>query len=126
MRLPGSIEGFVIERSGWSVTHSFLVDDDDFADTRQAVTKALECRQEDAIHDDDAVASVVRDVRQLLRAQPDVERVHDRAHARHGETRLDMLMVIPAERRDAVATPHARVLERASQLPRSPEQLAVP
>jgi hypothetical protein len=43
---------------------------------------------------------VVRDVRNLIREQPDVQRVQHRAHGRYGEVRLHVLLVVPHEGAD--------------------------
>jgi hypothetical protein len=46
---------------------------------------------------------VRRDVADVVRVQAQVERVQDEAAARDAEVRLEVLVVVPAERRDAVA-----------------------
>ena len=58
---------------------------------------------EGIVDDDDLVLGVVDDVRQLVREEPQVQRVHHSAHTRNGEIRLEMLLRVPAERSDAVA-----------------------
>jgi hypothetical protein len=64
---------------------------------------AGEERQERGVDDDHPVLGVVGDVRHLLRGEPDVQRMDDRAHAGHGVVRLHVLLVVPHEGTDAVA-----------------------
>jgi hypothetical protein len=46
---------------------------------------------------------VICDVGDLVRIEPEVERVQDSTEARHGKVCLDVLLVVPHERRDPVA-----------------------
>src|SRR5262249_1960284 len=59
---------------------------------------------------------VVRDVNDLLGEQANVERVQDRAHRRHGEVGLEMLLRVPRERRDPIAALDAETHERRCEL----------
>ena len=61
------------------------------------------------------IAGVRRDVRQLVKVEPNVERVEDRARARHPEVRLEMTKVVPAERRHAVTASDAEPLQRGRE-----------
>ena len=67
------------------------------------------------------VLGVSRDVRQLVRVQPEVERVQHRAEQRHGEVGLEVAVVVPAERGDAVAGADAERAERAREAVGAPE-----
>ena len=84
-----------------------VLDDEDVLDLR-AVAELLEQRQERAVDDHGLVAGVVRDVREVVRVQAQVQRVQHEAAARDAEVRLVMLVVVPAERRDAVAALRGR------------------
>ena len=59
--------------------------------------------QQAAVHDDDLVLGVVDDVHELVGGQPDVERVHDRAHAGDRVVGLEVFLVVPAERGHRIA-----------------------
>ena len=58
---------------------------------------------------------MVDDVGELLLEQADVERVQHRADAGHGEVQLEMALVVPGERRHAVALLDAEPRERAGE-----------
>jgi hypothetical protein len=53
---------------------------------------------------------VIRDVGEVVRVQPQVQRVQDEAAARNPEVRLVMLVMVPAQRRNAIAALEAEVL----------------
>ena len=57
--------------------------------------------------------------------QTKVERVEDKATARDAEVALHVLVVVPRERRDAVATLEPELLERHRELPGAPGAVAV-
>ena len=57
--------------------------------------------------------------------EPEVEGVEDEAAARDAEVRLVVLVVVPAQRRDAIAAFEAGLLERDRELPRSTQRLAM-
>ncbi len=57
--------------------------------------------------------------------EAEVERVEDEAAARDPEVRLVVLVVVPAERRDAVAALEPGLLQRGRELPRTAHRLAV-
>ena len=58
---------------------------------------------------------VVDDVGELLGEQADVERVQHRAHRRHREVGLEVLLAVPAERADAIAVLDAERGERVGE-----------
>ena len=91
----------------------------------RAVAELLEQRHEAAVDDHGAVARVVRDVGEVVRVQAQVERVQDEAAARDPEVRLVMLVVVPAERGDAVAALEPELLQRDRELLRPRRRLAV-
>ncbi len=78
-------------------------------------THLREQRHERVLDDHDAVLGVVGDVRELLGKEADVERVQHRAHRGHREVRLEMLLRVPAEGRDAIAGGDAEPRERRRQ-----------
>ena len=65
---------------------------------------------QEGVDDDDPVLGVADDVDVLLGEQPDVEGVQHRTHRRHGEVRLEVLLVVEHEGRDALVAvdPEAR------------------
>ena len=67
--------------------------DHDVPDGRQVRQQLGERRGQGVVDHDDLVLGVVGHVRQLLGEQPDVEGVQDGAGARHGEVRLEVLVV---------------------------------
>ena len=77
-------------------------DDDDVLDGLQARQQRGEQRQQRAVDEDDPVGGVVDDPHQLLGGQPEVEGVQHRAHGGDREIRLEVLRVVPHERRHAV------------------------
>jgi len=89
------------------------------------VNDRRERRQQAAVHDDDLVLGVVDDVHQLLDGQPDVQRVHDRAHAGDRVVGLEVLLGVPAERGHRIAVPDAQFGQRTGQPPRVLLDLAV-
>ena len=94
-----------------------VLDDEDVLDLR-LVLELLPERQQRLVDDHGLVARVRRDVAEVVRVQPQVERVQDEAAARDPEVRLEVLVVVPAERRDAVAGLEAEPLQRDRELPR--------
>ena len=101
-----------------------VLDDEDVLD-RRVVLELVEQRQQHPVDDDDLVAGVRRDVREVGRMQPQVERVEDEAAARDAEVALHVLVVVPGERRDAVAALEPEVLQRHGELPGAPGAVAV-
>ena len=96
-----------------------VLDDDDVLD-RRLVLELLEQRQQRAVDDDRLVAGVRRDVREVGGVEAEVERVQDEAAARDAEVALVVLVVVPGERRDAVAGLEAEILQRDGELLRAP------
>ena len=88
-----------------------VLDDEHVLDLRPA-EELLEQRQQAAVDDHGPVARVGRDVGEVVRVQAQVQRVQHEAAARDAEVRLVVLVVVPAERRDAVAALEAEALQR--------------
>jgi len=92
---------------------------------RRPLAELFEQRQERTVDDHRAVAGVGCDVREVVRMKAEVERVEDEAAARDAEVRLVVLVVVPAERRHAVAALEAGLPQGRGQLPGAPQRLAV-
>ena len=101
-----------------------VLDDEHVLDLR-AVAKLFEQRHERTIDDDGLVAAVVRDVREIVRVQAEIQRVEHEAAARDAEVRLMMLHVVPAERPDAIALLQAELLQRDGELLRPAHRVRV-
>lgn len=78
--------------------------DDDVLDGRQVGEERRDERQQGTVHEDDAVGGVVDDPDELLGRETEVERVEDGPHGGDREVCLDMIRVVPHERRDALVT----------------------
>ena len=72
-------------------------------------------RQQHVVNDQHPVAGVAGDPADLVRRQPDVERVHHCAGRRDAEITLQVRMVVPAQRRDPVAFFDAQRLQCRGQ-----------
>ena len=95
-----------------------VLDDEDVLD-RRLVGELLPERQQRLVHDQSLVAGVRGDVAEVVRVQAQVEGVKDEAAAGDPEIGLQMLVVVPAERRDAVARLQPDAFQRHRELPRS-------
>src|SRR2546421_874185 len=93
-----------------------LADDDVVLDRLEVGRDVRQQRDQRVVDDHDTVLGVVHDVRELLREEPDVQRVEYRAHRRYGEVRLEVLLGVPLERADAVTGLDAEPLERGREL----------
>ena len=91
----------------------------------EARRELLQQRHQRVVDEDDLVLGVVDDVGQLLLEQADVERVQHRAGAGHREVQLEVALVVPGERADAVARLHAEPAERAREAVDAIGQLGV-
>ena len=81
-------------------------------------------RHQRVVDDDDLVLGVVGDVHQLLGEEPDVERVQHGLHRRDGEVALEVLLVVPLERRDPVTVRDTESGQGVRQLTRALADLA--
>src|SRR2546426_1278418 len=97
---------------------SAVLDHDDVLDPHVGA-ELVEQRQERVVDDEHAVLGVVHDVREVTRMQTRVDGMQDVARERYSEVRLEMLVLVPAESRDAVTTPQAELLERDRELLRA-------
>ena len=100
------------------------LDHEDVLD-RRLTDELLEQRHEHLVDDDDAVAGVRGDVREVGRVQADVQRVEHVAAARDAEVALHVLRVVPAKGRYAVAALESEPVERDGELLRAAHHLAV-
>ncbi|MBM7365359.1 hypothetical protein JOC45_000040 [Gordonia hydrophobica] len=76
--------------------------DDDVLDGRHLRHMRFQEVDQRRVDDDDPVFRVIDHVDQLLGEQPDVQGMEDRPHRRHRQIRLEMLGVVPHERRHAL------------------------
>ena len=67
------------------------------------------------VDDDDPVLGLVSDELDLLREQPDVERVQHRTHRRHGDVGLQVLLVVPHEGGDPLIAVDAETPQGVGQ-----------
>ena len=69
-------------------------------------------RPQHLVDDEHAVARVRGDVRVVVGVQAEVQRVRDEAADRRADVRLEMLVVVPHQRGDAVAVAQAEAAQR--------------
>ena len=69
-------------------------------------------RQQDVVDDQEAVLGVGGDPADLVRRQAQVQRVHHAAGGRNAEVALEVGVVVPAQRRDAIALLQAERAQR--------------
>ena len=67
------------------------------------------------VEKDDAILGVIQNERDLIREEPNVYRVEYGADHRHCVVQLHVAMPVPGKRRDAVAGPHAKFVERMGE-----------
>ncbi len=84
--------------------------------THAGIGSCVELRQQTTIEDDHPVLGVLDDIRKIAGVQADVQRVQHGAHGRHRKVRLQVLTIVPGQRRDTVAWADAEVCERAGEL----------
>ena len=91
-------------------------DDDNLAHARLR-SDLLPQRQQRLVDDHQPIVRDVDDERELVWMQPKVQCMEDRARHRDTEVRLEVLMMIPPECRDALAGRDAERPQRAGQPP---------
>ena len=91
----------------------------------RAILELLEDRQQAAVDDHGAIAGVIRDVREVVRVQSQVQCVQDEAAARDPEVGLVVLVMVPAQCRDPVAALEAETPQRDGELPRALHRVLV-
>jgi hypothetical protein len=69
-------------------------------------------RPQHLVDDEHAVARMARDVRVVVRVQPEIHRVRHEPARRCPDVRLEVLVVVPHERRHAVAVLEAEAAQR--------------
>ncbi len=60
------------------------------------------------VHDDDVILGMVGDVGELPRVEPQVQGMQHRAHGWHGQVGLQVLGVVPEQRRDPLVAANAQ------------------
>ena len=98
---------------------------DDVAERRPIPGELCDQRREGQVAKQRAVLGVVDDVGDLLGEQPRVDGVANSAHRRDAEIKLQVPVVVPRDRRDAVALADPQVGQRAGEPPRPGVELAV-
>ena len=93
------------------------VADGDHVLEADAVLERLGQRPEHLVDEQDAVAGVLGDVREVVGVEAKVQRVRDHAAGREAEVRLEVLVVVPAERPDAVAVAEPELLAQRDREP---------
>ena len=99
-----------------------VLDDEDVLD-RRLVGELLPERQQALVDDHGLVAGVRGDVAEVVRVQAQVERVQDVAAAGDAHVRLEVLVVVPGERRHPVAGLETDALQRHRELARAPAEV---
>src|SRR5262249_29529912 len=82
-------------------------------------------RKQNVVDDEETILGVIYDKRQLVRMEPQVERVHDSSSSGNSKIGFDMSVVVPTECRDAVARLEAATLQGFSQRPCPAVEIAV-
>jgi hypothetical protein len=98
------------QRRGVGVAH-----DDVALDAGEVGRQLRQHRHECAVDDHDAVLGVVHDVGELFGEEPDVERVQHATDAGDREVRLEVLLRVPREGRDAVTRLDAETAQGGGQ-----------
>ena len=89
--------------------------DEKVRDVREGPGHFTEERDETAVDDNHTVVGVVDHVRQLFGEQANVERVKHCAHRWNREVALEVLLVVPAERADALVGVDTELAQRIGQ-----------
>jgi hypothetical protein len=97
----------------------------DGLDAGDLAGERLEERDQRLVDEEDLVLSVLDDEFEVLREKPQVQRVQNGAHAWHGVIELEVPVVVPGQRRDAVARLHAKPLERPGEAVDAADHLSV-
>ena len=82
-------------------------------------------RGEGGVGEDRAILGVVDDEGDVVGGEPRIDGVADRAHAGDAVVELEMAVVVPGERRHAIAETDAELLERAREPPAAALDLGV-
>jgi hypothetical protein len=88
--------------------------DDDFLEGVRCGELAVQ-RQQDVVDDQEAVVGIGGDPAELVGRQAQVERVHHAPGGGDAEVALEVGVMVPAQRRDAIARAQAETLQRRRQ-----------
>ena len=99
--------------------------DHDVFHARDLVADAGEHRIDARVGEDHRVARVIDDVGQILRGEPEVQRVQHGARERGRPVDLEMAVTVPRERRHAVAFFHSEIAEEPGQAHRALGEVGV-
>ena len=75
---------------------------------RHALAQFLKGRQEHVINKQKPVFRMIHDRRELMRVQPQVQRVQDSSRARHSKERFEVSRVVPHHGADPLSRPQAQ------------------
>ena len=89
------------------------------------VAELLDQRGQARVDDQRAVACVRGDVADVVGMEAQIERVQHETSARNAEVRLQMLVVVPAQRRNAVTALEAHLSKRNRKLFRAARHVGV-
>jgi hypothetical protein len=101
-----------------------VLDDEHVLDVR-VLPERVQQREEASVDDDRPVVRVRGDVAEVAGMEAEVQRVQDVAAARDAEVGLHVLVVVPAQRRDAVAALEAELLQADGELLRPPGHVRI-
>ena len=101
-----------------------VFDDEHVLDLR-LVAELVDERHQARVDDQRAVACMRRDVADVVGVESDIERVQHEAAAGNAEVGLEVLVVVPAQRRDAVTALEAELSERHCKLLRAARHVCV-
>ena len=122
LRVGGRDQILVLDRAGRRLAGT----DRDHVLEPDPVAERLHERPQRLVGDQDAIAGMRRDVGEVVGVEPQVERVGDEAADRSAEVGLQVLVVVPGERRDAVTVDEAElVAERERELLRAAGEVGV-
>jgi hypothetical protein len=122
-------ELFVIEQDVsteivWNVPFA-IIHQHQMLEVGKRVEQRGEQRDDRAINKDHLVIGVVYDIGQLLREQPDVQRVQHSAGTWSGEIQLEVTRRIPGKRGDTPVSRNSQGVKRSRQLARPPSKIGV-
>ena len=112
VRRAGGEEGLVLVVGDAA---RLAVEDDDDRPRRQPRQDLLDERHEVAVDEDDLRRRMAEDVLDLVRRQPDVDRVEDGPGLDHAVVRLEQVVGVEGDERDAIAARDPELDERVRQ-----------
>jgi hypothetical protein len=109
---------------------SIIRQQNDGADTLDAILDAFQHWQEVGVHQQDVVLGVIDRVEDLLRGQPHIHHMQHGAHAGNGKITFEIAVTVPVQHADRAARLNAKACQGAGQpadaLPESNVVVALP